>query len=90
MIGVKVDGLMMLVIAGVGTAAYVSYKKKDIIAAVNPANDNNIINNQVSSVVKKITQGKSSSLGELTYKTRAYNPLAWIFEGVGKITGDLP
>ena len=85
----SIDGTMILIGLAVVAVGYVSYKKDEIITAVNPADDGNFINTHVTDVVKKITMNESQSLGELTYKTRAYNPLAWIFEGVGRLTGDL-
>jgi hypothetical protein len=56
MVNVKVDGLMVIAGLGVLVLGYAYYKRGQIIAAINPANPDNIVNTAVL-----------SALGEDTY-----------------------
>lgn len=90
---IKIDGLMVLIGAGVLGAVYIASQKEKISAAldkVNPASENNFVYQGTSKIVQAATMSEADSVGDLIYKTRYVNPIAWIFEGVGRITGDLP
>ncbi len=90
MIGVKVDGLMVLVVAGIIAGVVVYTKRKNIIESVDPTNANNIVNQSATSIVKSVSNNKYQNVGDWVYKTKTYNPIAWAFEGIAKLNGDLP
>jgi len=54
--------VMGFVVLGVGVY-YVSKKADEVSEAINPVNDNNIINRGVSKVVTDLTDGKHKNLG---------------------------
>lgn len=54
-VNVNVDGTMVLVGLAIAGLAYVWWKKKQIVSAVNPADSNNIINRGVSDAVQTTT-----------------------------------
>ena len=87
----KIDGLMVLTGAVVIIGGYLYYKKDAIIdsvtTAVDVTSDENIVN-QTFHAIANDPQGRS--YGEYIYDNKEIHPLAWIFEGVGKLTGDLP
>jgi len=89
-IGVKVDGLMLLVIAGVVAGSVVYAKRKKIIESIDPTSEKNLAYQGASGFVKGASAGKYKNVADWTWQTRKYNPLAWAFEGIAKLTGDLP
>lgn len=44
---VRVDGLMVLAVAAVGTGAFLYFKGGKIVNAINPANPDNVVNTAV-------------------------------------------
>lgn len=86
----KIDGIMILtgLVVVAGVAVYV--KKEKIKEALNPASDQNAIYTALNESLADATGRKDLTLGKAIYETKTYNPIAWLFEGIGTVTGQLP
>lgn len=87
---VQIDGVMVLTGAAVLAGLVLYAKRQELINAVNPASDQNVVNQAASKFVQEASDGQYENVGDWVYQTRGTNPIAWIFEGVGRLTGDLP
>ncbi len=81
---------MLLVIGGVVAGSVVYINRKKLIEKIDPTNKNNLANTGFHSLVKTIDPTETRTYGEYLYDNKSIHPLAWIFEGIGKLTGDLP
>jgi len=89
-VGLKVDGLMIVIVAGVVAGSVIYIKRKKIKQALDVTSDKNVFYSNTSDFVRGASSGKYKNVADFTYKTRKYNPLAWAFEVIGKLNGDLP
>ena len=89
-VGVKIDGLMVLIITGVIAGSVIYINRKKMLEKIDPTNENNIANTSFHRLVNAIDPEETRTYGQYLYENKSIHPLAWIFEGIGTLNGDLP
>jgi hypothetical protein len=87
-VSVRVDGVMVVAALAVVAAGVVWYNRRAIIGAVDITSDQNIAYQTANKLTQAATGDSGQTFGGWVYDTRAYNPLAWINEGIMKVLGD--
>lgn len=97
MVDVKVDGIMLLTGLALLGVAVIYFKFDDIkqgvvevAKKVDPTNEENIAHGLAVEGINAVTGEDYTNAGQFVYETQPYNPIGWIFEGVGRLRGDIP
>lgn len=88
-VSVRVDGVMVVAGLALAGAAFLYWKRDAIAAALDPTRESNLAHQAATKAINAVTDGGYESVGDWAWATRDYNPLAWVFEGIGRVTGDI-